>query len=203
MIGDRSRSIDASRLPSEGFGVASPTWWGTLGFMFIEGSSLLLCVMAYAYLSRRSPTWPPSGTPPPNLAVGTVFVAAILLSLIPAFILNRAAKRLDRGATLTWLLIGTAVEAGIVLLRIYELHALPTRWDTSAYGSALWFTIGLHTTLLALDFGETLVFGALFLRGPIEKKHFADVADSVMYWFFIALIWAPLYYMLYVSPRIF
>jgi hypothetical protein len=43
----------------------------------------------------------------------------------------------------------------------------------------------------------------MFMTAPIEKKHYADVADSVMYWFFIALIWVPLYFMLYVSPRLF
>ena len=197
------KSVDVSQLPGEGFGVASPTWWGTLGFMVIEGSSLALCAVAYVYLSRRSPSWPPSGTPLPSLAAGTVFIGAMLLSLIPAWLLGRAAKSLDRGAVILWSIVGVVVEAVIVLIRAYELHALPFRWDGSAYGSTVWITIGMHTTLLAFDFGETLVFLALFLWAPIQKKHFADVADAVMYWFFIALIWVPLYYMLYVSPRLF
>jgi heme/copper-type cytochrome/quinol oxidase subunit 3 len=171
--------------------------------MFIEGSSLALCAMAYAYLSRRSPLWPPSGTPLPNLAFGTVVAAGLLVSLVPAFLLNRAAKRMDRAAVLRMLLIGTAVEALLVVLRAYELYALPMRWDGTAYGSTVWFTLGTHSTLLLLDFGETLVFGVLLLLGPVEKRHFADVADSAMYWFFIVLIWLPLYFMLYVSPRIF
>ena len=197
------RSIDVSRLPTDGFGVASPTWWGTIGFMLIEGSSLLLCAMAYIYLSRRSPLWPPSGTPPPSLAAGSIMVLALLLSLIPTWILGRVARRLDKQAVILWSIVGAAVEAGIVFLRAYELHALPFRWDGSAYGSTVWFTIGLHTTLLVLDFGETLVFAVLFMKGPVDKKHYADVTDSVMYWFFIVLVWVPLYFMLYVSPRLF
>lgn len=197
------RSIDVSRLPTDGFGVASPTWWGTIGFMLIEGSSLLLCAMAYIYLSRRSPLWPPSGTPPPSLAAGSIMVLALVVSLVPAWILGRVARRLDKQAVILWSIIGAVVEAGIVLLRAYELHALPFRWDGSAYGSAVWFTIGFHTTLLVLDFGETLVFAVMFLQGPVDKKHYADVTDSVMYWFFIVLVWVPLYFMLYVSPRLF
>jgi cytochrome c oxidase subunit III len=197
------RTVDASALPTEGFGVASPTWWGTLGFMVIEGSTLLLCAMAYTYLSRRSPLWPPSGTPLPSLLVGTVVVAVLLVSLIPAVLLHRAAKRMDRGAVLLMLLIGAVVEAIVIVLRAYELHALPMRWDGTAYGSTVWFTLGAHTTLLVLDFGETLVFGVLLLTGPVAKRHFADVADSAMYWFFIVLTWVPLYFMLYVSPRLF
>jgi cytochrome c oxidase subunit 3 len=197
------KSVDVSQLPGEGFGVASPTWWGTLGFMVIEGSSLALCAVAYVYLSRRSPLWPPSGTPLPNLAVGTVFMAAALLSLMPAWLLGRAAKSLDRGAVVLWSIVGVVVEAVIVAIRAYELHALPFRWDGTAYGSAVWITLGFHTTLLVFDFGETLVFLALFLWGPIQKKHFADVSDAVMYWFFVSLVWVPFFYMIYVSPRLF
>ena len=203
MIRQHQRSIDASQLPGEGFGVSSPTWWGTLGFMFIEATTLLLCAMAYIYLSRRSPSWPPSGTPPPTLAVGTLFVGATLVSLIPAWFLGRAAKSLDRGAVILWSIVGLIVEAILVALRAYELHALQFRWDGSAYGSSVWITMGAHTTLLAFDFGETLVFLALFLFAPIQKKHFADVSDAVMYWYFVVLVWLPLYYMIYVSPRLF
>ena len=198
----RLNSVDVSELPREGFGVASPAWWGTIGFMVIEGSSLVLCAFAYAYLSRRSPMWPPSGIAPLRLGVGTLVAAAFLLSLVPAIMLHRAAKSLDRGVVLLMLLIGASIEAIIVGLRGYELHALPMRWDGTAYGSTVWFTMGLHTTLLVMDFGETLVFAALFLRGSVDKRHFADVADSVLYWFFVVLIWIPLYFMLYVAPRV-
>ena len=110
---------------------------------------------------------------------------------------------MDRGAVLLLLLIGAVVEAIVIVLRAYELHALPMRWDGTAYGSTVWFTLGAHTTLLVLDFGESLVFAVLFLKGPIAKRHFADVADSAMYWFFIVLTWVPLYFMLYVSPHLF
>jgi len=198
----RLNSVDVSELPREGFGVASPAWWGTIGFMVIEGSSLVLCAFAYGYLSRRSPMWPPAGIAPLRWGVGTLVAAAFLLSLVPAIMLHRAAKTLDRGVVLLMLLIGASVEAIIVGLRGYELHALPMRWDGTAYGSTVWFTMGLHTTLLVMDFGETLVFAALFLRGSVDKRHFADVADSVLYWFFVVLSWIPLYFMLYVAPRV-
>src|SRR5919201_3343599 len=187
----RRRTVDVSELPRDGFGVASPAWWGTIGFMVIEGFSIALCVFMYVYLSRRSPNWPPAGTPAPRFGVGTLVAVAFLLSLVPAAMLNRAAKSLDRGAVLLMLMIGAAVEAMIVGLRGYELHALPMRWDGTSYGSVVWIAMGLHTTLLVADFGETLMFAALFLFAPLQKRHFADVADSVLYWFFMVLIWMP------------
>ncbi len=171
--------------------------------MLIEGSSLLLCAMAYIYLSRRSPHWPPSGTPLPNFLVGTAFTALLLLSLIPTWFLGRAAKAMDRRSVVVWSILAAVLEAIIIGLRAYEIHALPMRWDSSAYGSAVWFTVGVHTTLVALDFGETLVFLAILLWAPTQKRHYADVADTVLYWFFVVLTWLPLYFMLYVSPRLF
>ena len=197
----RERSVDASRLPGEGFGVASPAWWGTVGFIVIEATSLILCATSYIYLSRRSPTWPPPGVPLPPLGMGSAVVIALILSLIPAWLLNRRAKAFDRNGVVMLLIIGAVVELVIVGLRALELHALPTRWDTSAYGSTVWFTLGLHTTLLIFDALETAGLLALFLWAPIEKKHFADVADAVLYWFFMVLIWIPLYFMLYITPR--
>lgn len=196
------RTIDASRLPGEGFGPASPAWWGTIGFMLIEGSTMLLCAGAYMYLSRRSPMWPPAGTPLPNLAMGTIMAVALLFSLIPAVLLKRAAKALDRDAVRRWLLISIAVEIVLVALRAWEIHVIPFRWDGTAYASIFWFTLGFHTMLLVFDLGETLGFAAVFQFAAIEKKHFADVCDSVMYWFFMSLVWVPLYFMLYVSHRL-
>ena len=49
------------------------------------------------------------------------------------------------------------------------------------------------------------IFGgiaALFLFGPIEEKHFSDVEDNAVYWYFMTLVWVPLYFLLYISPRI-
>ncbi|TGS51620.1 cytochrome C oxidase subunit III, partial [Mesorhizobium sp. M1D.F.Ca.ET.183.01.1.1] len=38
---------DLSTLPSFGVGPRSPTWWGTLGFMALEGTGFALAAGAY------------------------------------------------------------------------------------------------------------------------------------------------------------
>ena len=40
--------IDVSELPTFVFGRRAITWWGTLGFAAIEGTSLLVCAVAAA-----------------------------------------------------------------------------------------------------------------------------------------------------------
>ncbi|TIO71814.1 MAG: cytochrome C oxidase subunit III, partial [Mesorhizobium sp.] len=48
-------AADLSGLPSFGLGPRSPTWWGTLGFMALEGMGFALAAGAYLYLATL---WP-------------------------------------------------------------------------------------------------------------------------------------------------
>ena len=53
-------ALDLSRLPQWGYGAASPVWWGTMGFMAVEGMGFALAVGRYAsYAEGREP--PPPG----------------------------------------------------------------------------------------------------------------------------------------------
>src|SRR5882724_10667784 len=49
---------DFSGLPLHGMATASPTWWGTLAFMLIEGTGFALAIAVYLYLMSLAPTWP-------------------------------------------------------------------------------------------------------------------------------------------------
>lgn len=200
---DQRRDIDVSGLPDEGVGPQSGAWWGTLGFMVAEGTTLALCAASYLYLMRNYDVWPPRPFGSPELLVPTLSLLALLASLVPARMLDRAAHREDAAAVTRLLVAGVAVEAGLLALRALEIHALDVRWDDNSYGSIVWWTIGLHTTLLAADLAETSAFAAIFLRGRIEKKHFGDAADVAFYWHFVVLAWIPLYVLLYLSPRLF
>src|SRR5205823_10611003 len=48
-----------AELPSVTFGHRSLMWWGTLGFMVIEGWTVALLVAAYLYLRPNYQSWPP------------------------------------------------------------------------------------------------------------------------------------------------
>jgi cytochrome c oxidase subunit III len=195
------RTLDVSTLPESGFSTESPVWWGTLGFMCIEGTSLALCAATYLYLSRRADSWPPAGTSLPDLVAPTIFLVLAVASIALAFAIERSAKGHDLPRLRRLLLYGVIAEVVLVVVRALEFYAINTRWDTTAYGSIVWFTLGLHTTLLIFDLLETAGFALLFKRGPIEQKHFADAADAAAYWYFVVLAWIPTYALLYLYPR--
>lgn len=196
------RTLDVSELPEHAFGPRSGPWWGTLAFILAEGTTLALCAACYLYLARHYDSWPPAGLAAPDLLLPSVSAAWLLLSLFPAWLLNRAARRQDAAAVTWMLIVSVAVEVVALTLRALEFGSLNVRWDTNSYGSIVWWTLGLHTTLLAADLAETGVFAAIFLSGRVEEKHYADAADVAFYWRFVALGWAPLYALLYLSPHV-
>ena len=52
---------DVGGLPNHAFGPDSILWWGTLGYMALEGMAFVLAVATYFYLMRDVPNWPPGG----------------------------------------------------------------------------------------------------------------------------------------------
>jgi heme/copper-type cytochrome/quinol oxidase subunit 3 len=202
MAESRRNVLDVSDLPLYGFGPKATSWWATLGFMIIEGATLAICAVAYLYLTRRFQSWPPLRTPPPDLIVPTISLVALLSSVPIAAWVSRSARAFDLPQLRKALTAGVA--AGFVLLglRTLEFFSLNTRWDNDAYGSIVWITIGFHTTLLLVDVLESLFIMLIFWLGPVEKKHFSDADDDAFYWYFMVAGWIPLYFLLYIYPRV-
>ncbi|HET9983901.1 MAG TPA: cytochrome c oxidase subunit 3 [Longimicrobiales bacterium] len=193
--------VDVSALPDVAFGPGDPDWWGTVGFMVIEGATLALCAGTYFYLGRRFDTLPPGATPLPDVLLPTLNLVLLLASLVPAAFTLRAARRLDRPAVERSLAVGLLVMTAVVALRFFEFGSLHTRWDENAYGSITWFTLGFHFTLLLVNLVESAVIFAILRRGPREHRIFSDVADDAFYWFFVVLVWVPLYVIIFLTPR--
>jgi cytochrome c oxidase subunit I+III len=201
-MSDPRRVLDVSALPSVVFSHRSIAWWGTAGFMVIEGFTLLLMVSSYFYLRLNEYTWPPEGTPDPDLLLPTINTLLLLAIMVPMWAVNRAAKRFDRAAVGRWLLVATLMTVPAVVLRWYDLQALNARWDMNAYASAAWGVVILHSTLLVVDLFETGAFAVLFLMGHAHNKHYPDASGAAEYQFLLSLVWVPLYLIVYWGPRV-
>jgi heme/copper-type cytochrome/quinol oxidase subunit 3 len=194
---------DVRELPSVVFGSRSLMWWATLGFMVIEGWTVALLVVSYLYLRQNFEAWPPLRTPYPSLLIPTINLALMLVSIVPAVNVQRAAKRLDAFGVRRWLVVMSVLAVAISVLRWWELWALNTRWDTNAYGSAAWTIVGFHYSLLLLDTVDTLGATLFWFVRKMPVKSFSDTSDNSFYWYFTVGIWIPIYLIVYVGPRIF
>jgi cytochrome c oxidase subunit III len=191
---------DVSALPRTVFGHRSLMWWGTLGFIAIEGSTLFICVVSYLYLRRNFSTWPPEHVLRPNLVIPTIQAALMLVSNIPMRWADRASSRMDIGGVRSAFLVCSGLAVIMTVLRWFEFQSLNVRWDSNAYGSVVWATLTAHGTLLLLETAETLAFTVLLFKGPIEERDLAGASDNALYWYFMSGVWIPLYVVVFLSP---
>ena len=193
--------LDVSGLPRHNPGPSQLTWWGNVGFMVTEGTSILICVVSMLYLRRNFQTWPPERTPAPDLIIPTISIIMLCVASTFAWIEGRAAKVMDRPATQLWAGLGVAADIVVLVLRALELNSLNTRWDSDAYGSAVWFTLGFHSTLLLLVFLEDFFYFLVAVTKPLTQKQVGHITEKAEYAVFVAIAGIFVYIMLYWSPR--
>lgn len=191
---------DVRALPRTVFGHRALMWWGTIGFIIIEGSTLFICAMTYFYLRRNFFTWPPEHLYRPALMIPTIQAVLMLGSILPMRWVDRESRRMDVRGVRSGLLVCSVLIVIMCVLRVFEFRALKVRWDTSAYGSAAWSVLVAHTTLLVLEAAETLAITALMFSPDVEERDLSGVSDNALYWYFLAGVWIPLYVAVYLSP---
>jgi heme/copper-type cytochrome/quinol oxidase subunit 3 len=192
---------DVSGLPASAMGPRSLLWWGTLGFMLIEGTGFLLAAAAYLYIRGQAGSWPPAGDLKPDLMMGTVFTVAALASEIPNRWVAAQAKRKHETAVRWGVALMTLLGVLLMVVRAYEFMHLKVRWDHDAYGSVLWLLIFLHTTHVLTDLGDTAVLSAWLFTHEVGDEQFSDVNDNAGYWTFVVLAWLPIYLLVYWGAR--
>lgn len=193
--------LDVSGLPSVAFGAHGLLFWGTLGFIVIEGFTLVLMVASYLYLRLNQYDWPPAPLADPDLLIPTINTVLLLALMAPMRAASEAAREFDRPVVARWLVVATLLTIPVTVLRWYDIEALNVRWDSNAYGSAAWGVVILHGTLILFDLLETGVLAVLFARGPAERKLYSDVTDAALYQYYLSLSWLPLYVIVYWGPR--
>jgi len=193
--------INVERMPRFAFGHRSILWWATMGLIAIEGTMFALVMVSYLYIKGRNPHWAP-GVFPPDLRWGTLNTVVLLASCVPNQMTKRAAEQMNVRAVQLWMVISLVFAVTFNVLRIFEFRSLNVWWDTNAYGSVVWTLMGLHTTHILTDFVDSAVLTIIMFVGPLEEKRFVDVSENSFYWYFVVLIWLPIYGFIYFAPRV-
>ena len=197
-----SRTVDVSNLPSAALDSRSLVWWGTIVMSVIEAMVFAIAVGAYFYLRMLAHEWPPGRTGPPALTAATINLVILLVSVIPAVVLDRASRRKDLRVVRWALAANLIVGAAFLFFRWYELKALHCAWNSHAYGSITWTILGLHTSNLLTSLLETAIVLAYFLLKPVEDRHYLDARLDGVFWYFIVITWIPLYVVVFLVPRL-
>jgi heme/copper-type cytochrome/quinol oxidase subunit 3 len=193
---------DLSDLPVSAMGARSLLWWGTFGFMLIEGMGFLLAAAAYLYLRGQASAWPTAGHVAPDHTAGAVFTLVALASLAPNLWVAAQARRKNAPAVRWGVALMTVMGLVLMALRGFEFAHLNIRWDDDAYGSVIWLLMVLHTTHVVTDVGDTAVLAAWLFTHEIGDDQFSDVNDNAGYWNFVIVAWAPVYLLVYWGARL-
>jgi cytochrome c oxidase subunit 1/cytochrome c oxidase subunit I+III len=201
--------IDVSELPHHEFDTYDPVWWGNNGLLAIETSMFAILIATYFYLRQNFALWPPPiavGTAPlrplPELGFGTANTILLVLSCIPAIIADVSARRGNR--PLTRLMLGICVACGFaaIVLRSFEFPAMQFYWDSNAYGSVVWFMLGMHMMHLMVLTTEAVLLFIWTLTREFDMKHRVDIVTLGVYWYWVVTIWLFLYAIIYFTPRL-
>jgi heme/copper-type cytochrome/quinol oxidase subunit 3 len=201
--------IDISELPHHQFDTYDPVWWGNNLLLAIETSMFGILIATYFYLRQNFALWPPPVAqltatlkPLPQLAYGTLNTLLLVLSCGPMIATDMAARRGNRGVCQTGLVICVLCGLGAIVLRGFEFSAVYFRWDSNAYGSVVWFMLGMHMLHLLVLTTESVLLAVWIFTREFDMKHRVDIVTVGVYWYWVTAMWVVLYAIIYYTPRL-
>jgi cytochrome c oxidase subunit I+III len=200
---NRRPIIDLSHLPENSPDSADPLWLGNLLMICIEGTMFMMLTASYFYIRQNFHDWPPTRVQQPLLWLGSANALLLAASCIPMYMVDRLARHEEnKWKVVTLLAITVVMGLGSIVLRALEFQASDTRWDQHAYGSVLWTMLGFHLFHLLGATGEATLMAIDVARHELDPKHQLDVRVTAVYWYFICVVWAVLYGVIYLVPRL-
>jgi len=204
------RTIDVSGLPHVAWDWRSPLWWANTLMLVIETAMFGILFASYFYVRMNFDVWPPPQVnvapayyhTAPDLPVGTLNTIWLLASCAPAFLLDRAARRLDTPRIRKWLAILIAMGVASIALRLWEFQHLHFGWDDNAYASVIGMLLGMHLMHLIVATMEAAVMGTRAFRFPVDEKHAVDISTTPVYWYWTVGIWVFIYGVVYFGARV-
>jgi cytochrome c oxidase subunit 1/cytochrome c oxidase subunit I+III len=188
--------IDVSELKHHEFDTYDPVWWGNNLLLAIETSMFAILIATYFYLRQNFTLWPPP------VAQLTATLRPLLLGCIPMVFADLSARRGNRERAKIGLVICAIVGFVALVLRGFEYSAVYFRWDSNAYGSIVWFMLGMHMLHLMILTTETVLLAIWIFRREFDMKHRVDIVTVGVYWYWVVAIWVVLYAIIYFTPRI-
>jgi heme/copper-type cytochrome/quinol oxidase subunit 3 len=197
-----ARTLDVSSLPAFEISNRAPLWWGQLFLCAIEGSMFAILIAMYFYYRISIDVWPPPGVRPPALFGPTIALIPLILSAIGSYFASEGAKKNSRILMLGGLGANLAFAAIFLGLRFVEWNTFNFTWASDVHGSIVWSILFLHTFDVIADLIMTavLVIAVAIGKGGPRQRLGVHV-DSVV-WYFLVLIWFPLYVVVYWGPRL-
>jgi heme/copper-type cytochrome/quinol oxidase subunit 3 len=176
--------------------------WGMGLFILTEAALFADLFFAYFYLGTSHPTWPPD---PPKLLFASVLTVMLVASSAVLFLADSAMRRGRTGTATAAVAMTLLLGVGFVGIQALEYrdHLRTLQPTESSYGS-IFYTItsfhGAHVLIGLLLLGFVL---AQMISGKVSPAHHQPLRNASWYWHFVDVVWLAVFFILYVSPRIY
>ena len=183
-------------------GPKSVVWWGMIGLLAIEIVVFSGLIAMYFWLRLQNPSWPPEGIATKGLLIPTINTLVLIASAAAMVTAKRAIERGDQRVLKLGQMVALSLGAVFLVLKVVEYSGYDYDWTTHAYGSVTWTMTGVHTAHVISVLTKGLVVLAMSLRGMFRADRHLAFEVSTLYWVFVVVIWLPLYFTMYISPRL-
>jgi cytochrome c oxidase subunit III len=188
-------------LPWRVHGSRAPLWWGMLLVVAIETTVFATLLSSYLYLRAGAAEWPPADIPLPGLLLPGINTVVLLTSSVAVFWASRGLARGDQRRLKLGLGAGILLEVTFFVIKLIESQGFGYGWGTDAYASIFWSISGLHTVHVLIAILMAAAAGVLALKGYYTEERTLGIQVVSIYWQFVAAIWIPVAFVLYLVPR--
>jgi cytochrome c oxidase subunit III len=197
-----TRTLDVSGLPAYEISNRAPLWLGQLLMTAIEGTLFCILIAMYFYARLSVDVWPPAGVGALRITSPTLGLIPLALSAIGSYAASEGAKRNSRSLMLKGLAGNLVLALCFLAFRFLEWRTFNFTWSSDIHGTLVWTILFLHTFDVIGDLIMTAVLiGILTFRKYGPRERLGVHVDSVL-WYFLVLIWFPLYVVIYWGPRL-
>jgi cytochrome c oxidase subunit III len=181
----------------------APLFWGMIGIIAIETTVFASLIAGYFYLRYYVDNWPLGDIERPELLLPVIGLIILLSSAAPIYVADRSIKEGNQTRML-WGLAGSFILGlAFLVLKFIEYSSLEYDWTTNAYGSIQWTIVGFHSAHVIALLLKTAVVFTWGVSGHFTKDRSLGVTVNSLYWYFVVVVWIPLFFTLYLAPYIF
>ena len=189
------------RLPATLNGLQAPVYWGMLVLVAIETVVFATLLSSYFYLRLLSDQWPPAGVPNPDLLLPVINTVVLLTSSGMLLWATRALSQGNQRRLKIGVGIAIVLEGVFFTIKMVVSTGLPFSWSDHAYGSIFASIDRLHSLHVVIAIVMAVVVEILAFRGEFDAERRLGIQVVNIYWQFVALIWLPVFVVLFLVPR--
>ncbi len=169
--------------------------FGLVLWRIANGMVFIFFALANYLMRQAQGSWPPPGVSRLDAGLPTLITLALVLSSLPAFRLQAAARREDKRGMITNI-------SAIVVLGCVFLVGMVLVWRqvpfSGSYSSIFFVMTAFHSLHVIIGM---LLLGFVFLRvrrGMYTKDNHWSLEAGVVFWHFVDLMWLVFFIVLYV-----